>query len=375
MTPAEWEPRNDNDDPADTDWAFLESHDRPGTNLRREFLVAQKIQRKDIPYAISIWHLPEWLYAKPGGGPRKHGRKVHPDKWPELLECVGSYLLYARRKYGVQPDLFSFNEPDWGVRVKFTPEEHRDAIKTIGAHFEKLGLRTRMLLGNVTNPRGTHVYCLPAANDSEARRTIGAVAFNSWGGASPAQYAAWSDLADRLRVPLLVSEFGVDAGAWRGAAYRSFSYALREVRLYQEILLHARPRGTMQWEFTADYGTVLVEGGKLVPTFRFWFVKQLCNLTPRAATVLTARSDRSDVLMTAFRGPAGALTLHIANLGPARPATLEGIPQGVAEFRAVRTGATESFAKLSPVQVRGGTVRLDLAKQSLLTLTTLPLPK
>ncbi|NQT88455.1 hypothetical protein HQ560_16935, partial [bacterium] len=185
-------------------------------------------------------------------------------------------------------------------------------------------------------------------------------------------YAAWSDLADRLKLPLLVTELGVDAGAWRGAAYRSFSYALREVRLYQELLLYARPRGTQQWEFTADYGTVLVQDGTLVPTSRFWFVKHFCNLTPPDAGVLTTASDRSDVLLTAFRGRDGALTLHIANLGPARPATVSGIPKGVSSLRAVRTGEAESFAELAPAPVKTGTVRLDLAKQSLLTLTTMP---
>jgi hypothetical protein len=131
----------------------------------------------------------------------------------------------------------------------------------------------------------------------------------------------------------------------------------------------------MQWEFTADYGTVLVQDGRLVPTFRFWFVKQFCNLTPPAAAVLTTTSDRTDVLMTGFRGQADGLTLHIANLGPARPATIRGIPPKIPELHAVRTGATESFAKLGPIEARNGTLHLDLAKQSLLTLTTMPLPK
>ena len=378
MTPGEWEPRNDNASPEQTDWEFLKSHDKPGTNLHREFLLAQKIQRKGIPYAMAIWHLPEWLYAEPGKGPQGHGRWVHADKWPELLECLGSYLLYAKRQYGVEPDLFQFNEPDWGVRVKLTPEEHRDAAKRIGAHFAKLGLKTMILLGDVTNPRGTHTYILPTLADAGAMRYVGAIGFHSWGGASPRQYGAWADLAEKHKLPLLVSELGADAGAWRGRAYRSFHYALTEVEAYQQLLLYARPQGTMQWEFTADYGIVdeVKEGGrsKLVPTFRFWFVKHFCNLTPPKASALTTRSDHPKVLFTAFtaeRNGGRVYTLHVFNHGPGRSVTITGIPPAVAKLRAVRTGESEWYRELPAIRVENGVVKTDLARQSLLTLTTM----
>jgi len=372
MTPSEWEPENDNASPDETNWDYLKGHDLPDTNLRREFLLAQQLQKRGIPYSITIWHLPEWVYTDPGKGPAAFGRRFALDKWPEVLECIGSYLLYAKKQYGVEPDLFSFNEPDGGVRVKFSAEEHRDAIKRLGAHFASLGLKTKMLLGDTCHARGSHTYALPAANDPEAMRYAGALSFHSWGGATPGQYAAWSDLADKLKLPLLVAELGVDAGAWRSRAYDTADYALREVRMYQELVLHARPRGTMQWEFTSDYGTVKVEGGKLVPTVRFWFVKHFCNLTPPKAEVLATRSDHPKVLLTAFRGESQTYTLHIANLGAARPATIAGLPAEVKSLRAVQTSGSDSFKELSPVVAENGVVTVSLARQSLLTLTTMP---
>ena len=48
----------------------------------------------------------------------------------------------------------------------------------------------------------------------------------------------------------------------------------------------------------------------------------------------------------------------------------EGSRPAVKELRAVRTGETESFRQLGPVEVSGGTVELELAPNSLLTLTT-----
>ena len=378
MTPGEWEPENDNDSPDDTNWEYLEGNDKPGSNLRCEFELARQIQDMGIPYVISIWHLPEWLYAEPGKGPRAHKRRVHPDKWPELLECLGSYLLYAKRKHGVEPDLFSFNEANIGVRVYFSAEEHRDAIKSIGAHFEALGLKTKMLLADATGPRGTHTYALPAAEDPEAMRYVGAVGFHSWGGASPEQYGAWGDLAERLNLPLLVAELGVDAGAWRTRAFDSFYYAMREAQMYQELLLHARPQGTMQWEFTSDYSIVKQEKDeagetRLVPTVRFYVVKHFCNLTPRGSDALATTSDHPKVLFTAFTAATDsgrAYTLHIANLGAERDATITGLPADITALRAVRTSEQERFAELGAVEVLDGRIQLELAPQSLLTLTT-----
>jgi hypothetical protein len=380
MTLVEWEPENDNDDPAVTDMTVLAARDRPGTNLRGEFLLAQDIQRRGIPFAIAVWPIPEWLCAEPGKGPRATRRRVAPDKWPELLECIGSYLVHAKTRYGVEPDLFSFNEPNIGIRVLFSAEEHRDAIKRIGAHLEGLGLKTKMLLADATGPRGTHVYAEPAARDPAAMRYVGAVGFHSWGGATPEQYGAWADLAERLGVPLLVAELGVDAFAWRGKAYDSFDYGLREVRQYQEILLHARPQGTMQWEYTSDYGLArarkLPGGGDAVePTWRFWFVKHFSDLTPPKADALGSTSDHRQVLVTAFaagRGARRTVTIHIANLGGRRSATLTGLPRMPASLRAVRTGERESYRELDPVRPRGGRLELDLAPRSLLTLTNMP---
>ena len=65
MTITEWEPANDNNNPNDTNWAYLEGHVAPGSNLEREFLLAKQLQDKHIPYLISIWYLPTWMQPTP----------------------------------------------------------------------------------------------------------------------------------------------------------------------------------------------------------------------------------------------------------------------------------------------------------------------
>jgi O-glycosyl hydrolase len=262
--------------------------------------------------------------------------------------------------------------------VKFTAEQQRDMIRRVGAHFAKLGLKTKLLLGDVGDGKHGLDFIQPTLDDPQAMRYVGAISFHSWGGASPQQYAAWADIAEKHNLPLLVGEVGYDSN-WQtvGNYIHSWYYALQEMRLYQDLLLYARPRGTMQWEYTGDYGLAQVEqrNGKTIitPYKRFWLIKQLAGLTPEDADVLATNSSDGQVLMTAFRGATGGktvYTLHIANLAATRPATLAGLPAEITRLHRVQTTAGDSYKPMDPLTAKDGQVKLDLPAQSLTTLTT-----
>ncbi|MCY3024003.1 MAG: hypothetical protein NTW87_33915 [Planctomycetota bacterium] len=379
MTLSQWEPVNDNEDPAKTDWRSLVANDLPDSRLRREFQLMAELSRKKIPFVASIWQLPAWLYTKPPTAENMNNRIV-PEKWPELLECIASYLLYAKEKYAAEPDYFSFNEPNIGCRVAFNAQEHCAAVKRIGAHLAKSGLKTKMLLGDVAGPRDTIAYIGPVSLDQEALQYAGAVSFHSWGGATPAQYAAWPEAAAKLRLPLIVAEAGPDPSAWQGGRYQTFEYGMREVAHYQELFLHARPQAILLWEFTGDYS--LLAGSKfdkerLRLTERFCFQKHWCDLTPAGSEALATKSDNDAVLFTAFRfkGAEPGCTLHLANTKWARPAKVEGLPPDVKTLNVVRTSKGELFKRLDPAAVVNGSLTLELPAQSLTTLTTLPVPQ
>ena len=378
MSLSHWEPDEHPNAPADA--AYFKQQEQAFPRLRLEMQMGKQLQDKGIPYVTSIWAIPEWAYTDPGPEPARRGRRrIDMAKMDALVRSIGSYLQYAKEQYGAEPDLFSFNEANIGVDVTLTPEEHRDMIKRLGAHFEKLGLKTRLLLGDATGPRNTHEWAFAAANDPDAMRYVKAVGFHSWGGGTPEQYKAWGDLAEWLNLPLLVTELGVDASAYMGGMYDSFSYGMREVRMYQELLLYARPQGTQQWEFTADYGIVRAQRkddgtAELTPTSRFWLVKHFTDLTPHNSDALATSSDNDKVLLTAFSQGAAAdrkvYTLHVANLAGTREVTVEGMPD--VEFRAVRTSENENFKELPAMRPRNGRLRMEMPARSLLTLTTMP---
>jgi len=381
MSLEQWEPQNDNDDPARTDWPKLAANDVPGSRLRLEFELMRELTTKKIPFCCSIWRLPAWLYTKPPTKENMNNR-IALDKWPELLECIGSYLQHAKEKYGAEPDYFSFNEPNIGCRVAFNPTEHRDAILQIGARLAQAGLKTRMLLGDVANPGQSPNYVARTCQDKEAMKYVGALSIHSWGGGTAAQYAAWTAVAAAQQLPLLVAEAGPDAGAWQGGRYQSFEYGMREVAHYQELFALAKPQAILLWEFTGDYSLLRanrIDKTRLQLTERFCFQKHWCDLTPAGSEALTATASEPGIMISAFRFPAQGggqgCTLHLANLKWARRATVAGLPSDLKMLNVVRTSRGEMFKRQEPVAVVDGKLALELPGQSLTSLTTLSIPE
>lgn len=385
MSLHEWEPQNDNDDPAATDWAYFEGRDGDNSQVRREFRIAQELQRRGVPYAVSIWRVPAWMCTDPDTpADARQRRQIAPERMDELLESITAYLLHAKRKYGVEPDFLSFNEPELGVRVLLTAEEHADMLRRIGDRFQAAGLKTKLLLGDVAG-RERYDYVQTALADPQAMRHVGAVAFHSWQ-RGPEHYEAWAQTAERLGLPLLVTEYGADPGAWEDGSFRTFRYALDEVRMVQELLLGARPQGLLIWELTSDYALTeprrAADGAtEWLPTHRFTFSRHFFNLTPRPGWALPISSDHPQVLATVFASadPAGsaspegvAYVLHVANLASARAITIRGLPPDITSLRMVRSGETEALADAGTVPVHAGAVTIEVPALSLVTLSSPP---
>ena len=356
----------------------LEALDQPGKRLRQELEIMQELSRRKIPFATSIWRLPVWMYDAPEKSSRNH---IAADKWPHLLTAIGEYLKYAKEQYAAEPLSFSFNEPDCGARVGFSPEEHRDALKKIGARLEQLGLKTKQFLGDVCNPRGTVKFIQPVLADAEALKYCNIASYHSWGGATPAQYKEWYELAAKLKMPLIVGEAGPDAGAWRGRRYRAPAYATLEMTHYQELLLHARPHAILRWEYTGDYGLLDPDPNdpnKLHPTFRYALQKHWTEFIPPGSEALATESNHSAVLLTAFRWKKGDrknISLHLSNSSWTRPCTLTGLPDDVKVLNAVQSRHGTLFRKLTPLEVKNGRISIELPSESLTTLTTAVVPE
>lgn len=345
--------------------------------VRAAMEMARDLARRDIPVVVGVWFPPQWaavgeVRSEHPGGVR--GNELDPARMEQIYESIFQYLAYQKRHFGVETELFSFNESDLGIDVRQTPEQHRDFIKGFGAYVAARGLRTRMLLGDNSDATSTG-FIQPALRDPAAWPFIGAVSFHSWRGWSDELLRFWGDAARRLNVPLLIGEGSTDAGAWRyPAVFQEPGFAREEINLYLRMLALAEPLSILQWQLTADY-SILAGGGlwgdstALRPTQRFWNLKQLAA-TPAGAFALPVACPAPAVTCAAFGDIArGGYTVHLVNDGASRPATLGGVPNIITELRVLVTDARRGMEQIARVPVSGGTARFTLPATSFVTLT------
>lgn len=368
-----WEPGNDNRLPGVTNWPELENN-LAKPELSARFELYRRLAKLQKPAVMSAWTGPEWLFETPGQGHWANNRRVPESRWPELVECIGTYLETVKKRTGLEPELFSFNEPGLGIRFKFSATELAEINRKLAADFLRRGLKTRLLLGDVASPG---LFSLTeTVNSFDDVGIYGAVGFHSWGGASPGDYRRWRRLADSLAVPLLVTEVGVDGADYTTPwVFDLHDYALQEAVLYADLFRHAHVNATLHWEYTPDYALVTLQNEQPVPNpTRFAQLRHFRELIPAPARHLTIEPfDSPYIRACAFIAGddgEGGFAIHIVNTGGSRAVEVAGIPAGVANLQAIKTTADAAFEWTGGVDVRDASLSAQLPARGLLTLTT-----
>ncbi len=311
-----------------------------------------------LPVIVSAWKLPPWMLEGPL---QESGNQVRAARWPFVVAAAVAWCRRARL-HGGEPLAFSFNEPDLGVRIKLDPEQQHAMVLRLGAAFQAAGLKTRLSLGDVANPRGTASYCQPTADDPAARAYVACVAVHSWGGGSAAQWDAWRSLATRLGVPLVIAEVGPDSDAWRGNVFRRRSYQVAEARHLVEILRDAHPQSALRWQFTGDYD--LLDDGH--PTMRWAVWRWGIEALPKGAVWRAGTCDRPELAAVAAQLPGGG-SLLVANSGCARSMRVTGLGDGT--YHVARATPEEPWSRPADVAVTGE-ITLELPAESFTVLTS-----
>jgi len=341
--------------------------------------MAQRLARLGMPVIVSDWSPPDWAVIREqrdAKGMRVKGMRglpLNPEKIDKIYKSIGDYIWFMKQRYGVEAAMFSFNESDIGINVLQTGREHAEFIKGLGAHLASRGLATKLLLGD-NSDANTLNFIVPALNDPEAYRYIGAVSFHSWRGCTDARLKEWADAAGRLNLPLIVAEGSTDAAAWNyPEIFSEQSFALYEINLYTRICKICQPVSILQWQLTADYsvltgGGVFGTTGPLQPTQRFWNLKQLAS-TPEEAFAIPLTCNKESVNSAAFGNIArGEYAVHMVTNGAECMATIKGLPAGVKILEVFVTDNTRGMEKTGEVTVENGSADLILLPAGFTTL-------
>ncbi len=343
--------------------------------------MAQRLARKGMPVIVSDWQAPAWaIIGDPMDAYRYRskgifGYPLDPEKMERIYQSIGDYLVYLKQNYGVEAVMFSFNESDLGINVRHTGEEHATFIKEMGAHLASRGLATKLLLGD-NSDANTFDFIIPAMNDPETHKYIGAISFHSWRGCTPQTLEKWAGAARKMNLPLLVAEGSTDAAAWNyPEIFSEQSFALHEINLYVRICAACQPLSILQWQLTADYSVMVGNGifgtnGPLRPTQRFWNLKQLAS-TPENSFSIPLTCSKEGINCAAFGNLAkGEYAIHLVNNGAKCEATISGIPSDATEFDVYVTDSGMGMVKTGTVQVSNGTTKLTLHPAAFTTLLT-----
>ncbi|MFT3789077.1 MAG: hypothetical protein QM770_23365 [Tepidisphaeraceae bacterium] len=350
------------------DWDLR--HHEPNANLKTRFALDQRLAKAtDGRLILSVWHVPERFYAEPrtdASHPRSSAGTIPRERWPELVDLIASYLHELKRQ-GVEPALFSFNESDWGVYVKLNGEELRDLTRLLGQRFEKEGLKTRLLLGDSSSLRAGIEQIRPTLADAETMRYVGALGYHPWTGEA-AYWPAWREAAERAGVPLLVTEMGSDADAWRDNSFHDPRNFVVEAARFVDLLDRSGASAILQWEWSDDYA-LTEENGTATP--RLDSMKQFANTVPNGARVATiANSKPDDVSAALLIGEKpGVYTLHLVNRFDARTVRVDGLPAGVAPRVLI---ASPDSAAAPEFKNTAGRREVRVPARSHLTITTVP---
>lgn len=365
MELAKWEPENDNGDPNSTHFEKLTAADQPGSALRKRFEMDRKLFALSGGRMIaSVWAPPKWFL--PEG---KTQGPIPREKWDELAECITSYLIHLKNRYGVEPALFSFNESDIGIDVLLNAEETRDIINLLGARFETAGLRTKILLGDSADLKKGLVQIEPTLNDREAMKHVAALAYHTWNDQS-AHWKAWADIAQKHGLMLMTTEMGDDPASWQDGSYNSPINTLHLAEKYLRQLRDARTQVLLEWEWTGDYSvTATGADGKRELSNRGRFLRQLTQTTPTQANVIEAKCDADSITATAVMADDGkSAAIHLLNRGGDRTIRIAGVPAPLSLGTLFVIDPLTGEKTPQHVEVKGGACEFRVPSGAIMTL-------
>lgn len=263
-------------------------------------------------FTISVWDVPDEFIADPT---KTAQRVIKPESYDEVIRMLTDFFLKAKNEYGVEIDLFSFNESDGGYQIIFSPEATIAFVKKAGQKWAEAGLKTKFLLADTAQTKGTVEFATQIMADKSIWNYLGPLSFHCWWSEDipDSEFERIAGFGKAWNKEVWCAELGFDAMAWKiKDMNKSYDYALRFARISHRMIKYAEVEVSLYWTWQNNYAIMSADTKEKYPSY-YVTRHQTEFLNTGSQIVHSTSSDPEILVISAIRSD-GSKVLQIISM-------------------------------------------------------------
>jgi len=276
---------------------------------------------------ISVWDVPNAVVQD---STKRNQRIIRPESYDEVIDMLVAFLVKAKTEYGTEVDYFSFNESDGGWQVQFSAQSTIAFIKKAMARFQAAGLKTKFLLADTAQTKGTVEFATLIMADSAIWKFLGPLCFHSWWSEKipDSEFERVAAFAKAQNKQVWCDELGFDAEAHKiKGMFQSWDYAFRFARIAHRMFRYAEVEVSMYWTWQNDYAIMSADLKTMYPSY--YITKQMVNYLNTGTRIVHSLSSDPEILPLSGIHENGSMVIQLINLKKVPvTVTIEGCKSG-----------------------------------------------
>ena len=263
-------------------------------------------------FTVSVWNVPNELVVDPE---KRNQRVIKPESYDEILDMLVAFFLKAKNDYGVEVDNFSFNESDGGWQVQFSPQATIAFIKKAMVRFKEAGIKTKFLLADTAQTKGTVEFATMIMADSTIWKALGPLCFHSWWSENipDSEFERVAAFAKAQDKQVWCSELGFDAAAHKvKGMFQSYDYGLRFAKISHRMMKYAQVEVSMYWTWQNDYSIMSPDLKTMYPSY--YVTRHLVDYLNSGTQIVHSTSSDRDVLAISGVHEDGKQVIQLINM-------------------------------------------------------------
>lgn len=263
-------------------------------------------------FTISVWDIPDELIIDPS---KEAQRIIKPEAYDEVIQMLLDFFLKAKNEYGVEIDQFSFNESDGGYQIIFSPEATIAFVKNAGQKFEAAGLKTKFLLADTAQTKGTIEFATQIMADPSIWQYLGPLCFHSWWSENipNSEFERVAAFGKAWNKEVWCSELGFDAMAWKiKGMNQSWDYGLRFAKISHRMMKYAEVEVSLYWTWQNNYEIMSADLQEKYPSY--YITRHLTDYLNSGTQIVYSSSTDPEILVISGIHSSGKRIIQLINL-------------------------------------------------------------